>query len=175
MDCAAIIRAPIWADAYFEFAVKTPLVRQLGTAPACIVCRQFLGELEADVVDPDHLDDQEETDRAIQLLLIIDAMGLGGGQPIEALRLFGAYGVDARKPRAKDRMAVAGRDRPRPILKARSYVRRGHLDRIEKALTLRLSQLIRERNPETTRDALEHYGDTALTKHLQGLRSKVTH
>ncbi len=108
--------------------------------------------------------------RAVQLLLILTAMRLPDEEePIEALRLMGTYGVDARKRLAKERYGVAARDRPRPVKDVPSFKKR-HLPRLQRSLTDSLHVLTRELDGSTCKQVLVKFGKEAVDKFLGRLQ-----
>lgn len=157
---------------YFESAVKAEGCRGLLSSLACQLCGTHLAEREAAALDADRIDQGQEQYRALRLLFILAALCLENTETIEALRLMGTHGVDARYPKAKQRYAVAGRDRARPVTTERGFTRArpgttSHLERVEQSLEDSLYELLR--NTTVCQAALDRWGDKAI-KYLGGLR-----
>jgi hypothetical protein len=142
--------------------IQNPDIDWLLATSACSRCVRFLVAFYA--TDARNGAERLLRYEAGRLLFVLAAMeGENEHDTLEALRLMGAKGVDARVPKLQ-RYRKAGEARERPVTDPRHYDRYGHLERAQQWLATELHSLVVR--PDRLEAALEINGTAAVVKYL---------
>jgi hypothetical protein len=163
MNYDEIVRTVIYGKDGLQSGVESTVLDPLVASPAATVCCEHL--LKHNPRDRDHIDPIRERRRAAKLIMTLTAMQLDSEESIvEALRLFGARGVEARGLSPAQRLRRAGEARRRPVHGERYYVRAGYAAEMQRRLAQELHELVTDH--AHLRRALAQCGDEAIARYL---------